>query len=236
MSAVELSTPSSEPVAVEGVEVFQAAFEHAGSRGDAFLPKGLVPTIPTLVTLVGIRAPDGPAGPFTLAQVRVSCRSGARARALVVATAVAASDETAEWLSGGWGIGANGNPNGGVTYRRDYHRAHIAAPWFDVSLDGPRPIGVHDVQYVTELHPVSTPSGPRLVQVELEVSLDRVERGRPTLHRFAAPDTAAGLDPRFPMVATSGVGTLTLPAIRFLLQPDVPPPAGTERVTQPATT
>jgi len=96
----------------------------------------------------------------------------------------------------------------------------------DVSLRGPRPIGVDDVQYVTGLHPVTTAAGDRLAQVELEIALDRVERGRPELHACAVP----GLDPRFPVVATSAMGTLTLPKVRFVLDPDLPPHLGTERV------
>ena len=110
----------------------------------------------------------------------------------------------------------------------------VGAPWFDVSLDGPRPIGVHDVQYVAGLHPVTTDAGERLAQVELEVALDRVERGRPALHRFEAPAAAASLAPTFAVAATSGVGTLTLPRVRFVLRPDVPAHLGTERVSEPA--
>jgi hypothetical protein len=223
---IDLSSPAPAPVELDGAQILQAAFEHAGSRGDVFLPKGLVPTIPTLVTLLAVRAPDGPQGPFTFAQVRVSCRSGARARALVVATAVDATPEAAAWLAAGWGIAGAG----AVRFERRYDRVRVAAPWFDVGLESPKPIGVHDVQYVAGLHPVTSGGRARLAQVELEVALDRVERGRPVLHRFDAPDGAAGLDPRFAVAATSGVGTLTLPQVRFVLDPDVPAHLGTERV------
>ena len=221
-----LASPAHQPVALGAAEIFQAAFEHAGSRGDGFLPAGLVPTIPTLVTLLAARVADGPHGPFAFAQVRVSCRSGARARALVVATAVDAAPDTAAWLADHWGVAGDG----AVRYERRYDRVRVAAPWFDVTLESPKPIGVHDVQYVTGLHPVTTAAGERLAQVELEVELQRVERGRPVLHRFAAPPAAAGLDPRYAVAATSGVGTLTLPQVRFVLRPDVPPHLGTERV------
>ena len=149
-----------------------------------------MPTNPTLVTLLAIRVPDGPHGGFTFAQVRVSCRSGARARALVTSSAVDASADCAEWLAAGWGIGGDLAP---IRFERRFDRVRVTAPGFDVSLQGPRPIGVDDVQYVTGLHPVATASGDRLAQVELEIALDRVERGRPELHTFAVP----GLDPRF---------------------------------------
>ena len=229
--SVELSSPAAEGVEVPHAEVFQAAFEHAGSRGEMFLPPGLVPTIPTLVTLLAVRVAGGPAGSFTFAQMRVSCRSGARARALVVATSVDAAPETAAWLASHWGVGGEGD----VRYERRYDQVRVTAPWFDVSLAGPKPIGVHDVQFVAGLHPVTTAAGERLAQVELHVALDRVERGRPVLHGFDAPAGADGLAPRFPVAATSGVGTLTLPRVRFVLRPDVPAHLGTERVGQPAT-
>jgi len=231
MTSPHLSSPAAEPVSVGMAEIFQAAFEHAGTRGDALLPAGLVPTIPTLVTMLAIRVPDGPHGAFTLAQLRVSCRSGARARALVVATAVDAAPEAAAWLAAGWGIGGD---DATVGYERRYDRVRVTTPWFDVSIDGPRPIGVDDVQYVTGLHPVVTDAGDRLAQVELEVALTRVERSRPVLHSFRAPSGATDLDPRFAVAATSAVGELTLPQVRFVLRSDVPAHLGTERVGQPA--
>jgi hypothetical protein len=233
MTTPRLTSPADEPIELPDAEIFQASFEHTGPRGRAFLPAGLVPTIPTLVTLLTIRVADGPRGGFTVAQVRLSCRSGARARALVVAAAVDAGPEAVAWLAGGWGIGGR---HEAVRYVRRYDRARVTAPWFDVTLESPRPIGVDDIQYVTGLHPVETDDGARLAQFELEVAPTRVERGRPDLHAFTAPDGAAGLDPRFPVAATSALGTLTLPRLRFLLRPDVAPDVGTERVAQPAAT
>jgi len=218
---VSLSAPAAESIVLGTAEIFQAAFEHAGTRPS--LPPGLVPTNPTLVTLLAIRVPDGPHGGFTFAQVRISCRSGARARALVTSSTVDASAECAEWLAAGWGIGGDRAP---IRYERRFDRVHVTAPHVDVSLRGPRPIGVDDVQYVTGLHPVTTASGDRLAQVELEIALDRVERGRPELHSCSVP----GVHPRFAVVATSAMGTLTLPKVRFVLDPDLPPHLGTERV------
>ncbi len=213
MSDTATFTPATEAVTLTGVEIVQATFEHAGTPGEVFLPAGLVATIPTLVTLLTLRVPDGPAGPFTLAQVRVSCRSGIRARALVLASAVEAEPDATAWLAAGWGIGGAGS----VHVDRRYDQVRVSAPWFDVALPRPRPIGVHDVQYVAGLHPVTTSEGDRLAQVEIDVHLDRVERSRPILERFTAPADAPELDPRFVVAATSGVGTVELPAVRFLL-------------------
>ena len=50
------------------------------------------------------------------------------------------------------------------------------------------------------------------------------------LHRFDAPASRRRSTRRFAVAATSGVGTLTLPQVRFVLRPDVPAHLGTERV------
>ena len=124
----------------------------------------------------------------------VSCRSGARARALVVATAVDAGPEAAAWLAAGWGIGGDEGGRCGTTAATTAVR--VTAPWFDVTIDGPRPIGVDDVQYVTGLHPVVTDAGERLAQVELEITPAPHRAGpagAPLVHR-AAPGPP-GLDP-----------------------------------------
>jgi hypothetical protein len=226
MTAPVLDAPADAPVVLPGAEVFQATLEHAGSPAHAFFPAGLAATGPLLVTLLALRVADGPQGPFTVAQVRLSCRSGARARALVVATAVDAAPTTRAWLASGWGI--DGGPP--VSVERRYDRVRVECEWFDVEIAAPKPIGTGDVQYVTGLHPITTASGPRLAQVELDVAPDRVERGRPTLHRFAAPAAAPGLDPRTAVAATFAVGTLTLPKVRFVLRADQPAHLGSERL------
>ena len=142
----------------------------------------------------------------------LSCRSGARARALAVATAVDAGADTVAWLAAGWGHRrAALRP---VTIERRYDRVEVRAPWFDVAVTGPRPIGVGDVQYVTGLHPID---GDRLAQVELDVTPERVERGRPVLHRFARPGRRARPGATSPVAATAAVGTLRLPVLRFVI-------------------
>jgi hypothetical protein len=222
---VRLDAPATEPVALEGAEVVQASFELAGVRGAELLPPGLAPTIPTLCTFLVVRAAASPLGPFTFAQARLSCRSGVRARALVVATAV---DGPAE-LGARWGIGGDA---GGIRLDRRYDRIDIGvAAWhLAIELHDPAPISAADLQYVTGLHPVRWGGEERLAQVELDVHAERAERARPVLASYDGFGPA-GVVPRHPVVATMAVGTLTLPRIRFLLRPEVPPSVGTERIT-----
>lgn len=222
-----LSDPARHAEHLIGAEVLQVAYEQAGERGEALLPAGLAPTIPTLVTVLVVRAAQGPLGPFTLAQVRLSCRSGARARSYVVGQTVEASDATAEALAARWGIGGR---RGEVRLQRGYDAVRAWCDGLEVLVLDPSPIGVHDVQYVTALHRVRLPSGEeRLAQVELDVAADRVERGRPALSEFDGAQWGdARIRPRHPVAGTVAVGTVTLPALRFLLLPDLPPHRGTE--------
>ena len=181
------------------------------------------------MTLLAVRVTDGPNGPFSFAQVRVSCRSGARARALVVATAVDAAPATAAWLAGHWGIAGRGPSL----------RPRLRPRPCRLTMVRRRPRGPAADRRPRRAVRRRPPPGhdrcrQRLAQVELEVDLQRVERGRPELRRFDAPAGAAALAPRFAVAATSGVGTLTLPQVRFVLRPDVPAHLGTERIGQRA--
>jgi hypothetical protein len=221
-----LAQPATEPLVLEGVEVLQASWELAGTRGEQLLPAGLIPTSPILLTVLGVRVPDGPLGPVAWAQVRLSCRSGARARALSLLSIVDASDESAAVLAERWGIGGRREA---VRLHRGYDVVRLTTVGLDVAVLDPSPIGIHDVQYVVGLHRVVRDGEPRLAQVELDVLPQRLERGRPALHDFDG--TVWGeprLRPVHPVAATIAVGSLTLPALRFLLHPDLPPHKATE--------
>jgi hypothetical protein len=226
----ELTAPAAEPLVLEHAEVLQAAFEHAGVRGRELLPPGLAPTIPTLVTVLVVRVPGGGLGPFTLVQIRLSCRSGARARAFVAAQRVDTTAATAGLLAAGWGLGGERAP---VLLHRGYDAVRATSAGLEVTLLDPSPISASDIQYVTNLQPATTGAGERLVQMEVEMDAYRAERGRAVLHTFDGPCWGApGLHPVYPVSATIAVGTLTLPAVRFLVHPDRPAHEATERVTR----
>ena len=235
-----LSAPAAAPASCEGAEVLQVAFElPLGGRDRAtLLPAGLAPTIPTVLTVLVVRVAAGPLGPFSFAQVRLSCRSGVRPRAVAAASVVDADDDVAAALAAGWGIGAE---RGAVVVDRRYDRVRAAVPTWgaDVELVDPGPISGADIQYVVGLHPVTTPDGTaRLAQVELDVVPDRAERGRPVLLAYQGLPLAGGdgvVQPVHPVAATIAVGTLTLPRLRFLLDGALPPHLGTSVLAAAAT-
>lgn len=220
------------PLELSDVEVLQATFELPYSSREPVLPAGLHPTTPPLLVVLAWRVPSSPWGPFTMAQARVSCRSGVRPRGFVagciVDTAAAASG-----LAGSWGLPA---VVGRVSLERRYDRAELEAESPDrpaahlVAWD-PDPLGPDDVQFTVTTTLATTPRGLRLVQVEPEYELRRVERVHPRLLAFdGAGWGQPALRPYHPVSATVAVGQVTVPKLRFLSRPDVNAFEGTEKI------
>lgn len=230
LAAAAPTMPSldTEPMTFEDVEVLQATFEMSYSCREATLPPGLHPTTPPLMVVLAWRVPASQWGPFTMAQIRVSCRSGVRPRGFVVGCLVD-HEAVAGQLSSRLGFPAR---HGAVRLDRFYDAAVLDAGEA-LTLTGmdPDPLGSGDVQYTVTTTLAHTPRGLRLVQVEPEYELRRVERVRPRLDRF--DDRAwggRGLAPRHPVSASIGVGTLSIPRLRFVSRPDVMAFEGTESV------
>jgi hypothetical protein len=181
-----------EPKQIDATFVVQVRWELAGVDIDGALPPALHPTSPLLLSLL---AYDGGA------VVTLSCRHGARARALVIAATEAAQ----------------------------FDGSTLTVPDVaEVALDGPaKHLGGDDVQYVTNLWPVDMEGrGLRLVQQEVEVHTPGEERYRPRLVSW----TAALPRPAHPVAATVGYGQLVLPAVRFVARADVPAHLGSEKL------
>ena len=228
VAPVVLAAPATEAVVLEHAVVVQATFELAGLGREPVLPAGLAPTVPTLLTFLAVHVPDGPLGRLSFAQARLSCRSGVRARALVVASEVEGTSAAVEQLAEGWGLGGR---SGAVRLDRRYDRVTVEVPAWGLVLAvaDPSPIGAGDIQYVAGLHPVTTSDGEsRLAQVELDVVLERAERGRPELVTYDGLLVGSRrVQPAHPVAATVAAGTFTLPRIRYLLDPELPPHLGT---------
>lgn len=232
-SAPTMQSLDPDPVRFEHAEVLQAAFEMPYAARTPNLPAGLHPTTPPLLVVLAWKVDDGPWGPFAMVQVRVSCRSGVRPRGFV-AGCRASTPEAADALRSQWGIPAQ---VGDVALERFYDSVALdAGPTINLTGLDPDPLDPGDVQYTVTTTLARTPRGPRLVQVEPEYELRRVERLRPRLDGF---DPAAWgrphLEPKYPVSATIGVGALSLPRLRFVSRPDVVAFEGTETTKEPST-
>jgi hypothetical protein len=230
--APELASLKAEPLTLPGVELAQITFELEGPGIEALFPAGLHPTLPVLAVFAFWRASDGPLGAFTLAQLRLSCRSGARPRQLLVAAFCEGEAARAE-LNARFAFGAR---RATVSLARFYDRVDAA-----VALDGRRVLDVHgkaplplatsDLQFFASVHPARTPQGLRLVQVDADYQLVRAERARPALEAFdAAAFGEPGLKLGYPVAAAVALGEITLQRIRYVLRPDVLAFQGTEAV------
>jgi hypothetical protein len=214
------------PVEYEKAEILQALFEQPYATRQANLPSGLHPTTPPLLVVLAWKTQS-----FCAAQARVSCRSGVRPRGFV-ASCVVDSEEAVQELTP-WGLPAQ---VGEVELARHYDGVELRVTCrgqLALALTGldPDPLSPGDVQFTVTSTLAHTPRGLRLVQVEPEYELERVERVKLRLDRFDAQAWGApGLDPMYPISATISVGTITIPKLRFLSRPDVLAFVGTEKV------
>jgi len=222
----------SETLELGRVEMLQIACEIAAHEVEALYPPALHPTLPPLAVWQVYRCADGALGGFTMALLRLSCRSGVRPRGFVIGGFID-SAPAGQALASRFGYPLRPAE---VRLRRFYDEVTGA-----VVLDGDTileiaardavPLSPSDVQYTAAMHLAQTPNGLRLLQVEPEHRLDRAERGTPRVVRFDAQ--AWGEQRIRPTLAVSAsviLGTVSIPPIRYVCRPDVLAFAGTERV------
>lgn len=229
--AAELASFDTEPAILEQVEVLHALYELGGAPGEAFLPAALHPSIPPTLTWLFYRCPDGPLGPFTLAQLRIGARTGNRPRGFLLRSYVD-SPRAARELEGRWGFTCR---HASVRLDRSYFSVRgtvvgsDGATLVDLALEDPEPIAGKDLMIIANMNLARTPRGPRLLQVDPEYAWHRADRGRPVLRAF---DPDGWGDSRivhaWPVSAASALADVTLPALRYVSDPDRPGRTGTE--------
>ncbi len=222
-----------EALELQNVEIVAAFFEIDDCDMEGLLPPALHPTIPPHVQFLGMKAPDGPLGPFSLAQVRVGCRAGVRPRGYTT-LCFCDSAEASKALSERWGFPIK---PGDVMVQRNYDRVQVVVESegrrvLNVEVCDPLPISALDVQYTASVNLAKAshdgPEQPWLVQVDPDYAIRRADRGRPKLHHFEAEAWAAeGVIPVYPITGTYTVSDITLPTLRYLMDPGKPAFQGT---------
>jgi len=210
--APRMPTLDVDALALPSVEILTVTYEVRADVNEAMLPAGLHPTIPPIVTFVVWRAET-----FSMAQVRIGCRSGMRPRAFLVSAVV--DGDAGPPLAERWGFATR---PGTVTLERSYDRLRATVDdTLDVEVVDPVPLRPNDIQWIANMNLADTPRGLRLVQVDADYEVYRAERGRP---RLAAFDAAAWseplLEPVYPVVATFAVADITLPRLRYVCRPE----------------
>jgi hypothetical protein len=232
-----MASLDTEPLELPNASVLQVIYEIEASTMTAFIPPALHPTIPPTLFINVTSVQESPWGPFALAEVRAGCRQGARPRAMSV-RAICNSEAAAAALRSRWGFPCVA---GDVMFERGYDRAHAVVSTaadgvvLDASLRNPDPIGGRDIQYISSLHLARVrrdgAESVRLVQVDPDFAVSKADRGRPELH--VCRPGAFGFDGAMPTYAVSASATtvnITLPAIRYLVDPVKSPLTAVERV------
>ena len=221
--AATLDDFDTDSVRLTGVEILQAIYEMRIGGRQVSLPAGLHPTNPPTFVAQLWRCGDSPWGPFSMAQARIGCRSGLRPRGFVQGC-VCDNAAAAEELRRRWGFPVRA---GTVTLRRQYDATYANVTVDDrvacelVSFD-PEPLGPDDVSYSTAANLAHTPRGLRLVQVDIDVRVERAERVKPRLDRFdgAAWGVHPSVVPYHGVSATTSVGEVTIQRLRYVSKPD----------------
>lgn len=230
--APEIPDLGTAAVALEGVSVLQVLCEVANDNAE-LLPPALHPTLPGVVAWLVYDVPDSPWGPFRLAQTRIECRSGTRPRGFLVSGLID-NERAQDALAARWGYRLQ---TGEVDFRRGYDGVDVlvqdaeAEPILSLGLRQPVLLPPGVVQFVSSVHPASTPRGYRLVQVDPRHEVHRAERGEPDVALF---DGEAWGEPRlapaYPISAAICLADVTLPKLRFLCRPGEMAFTGTEPI------
>ena len=223
---------------VDDVDILQVLYEVRVADREALVPPALNPTIPPVISFLVYRAKDSAFGPFALAQLRLTARSGVRPRAYLIS----ARCDNPRWPRCWPARGASGSRRGrsacaASTTGWTAPCVRTAGSILQVSLVDPVPVTGHDVQYPPGMHLARVTrdgvSKPRIVQVDSEYEFRRADRGRPELSPTSTPRPGAtpAWCPTSPVSASFAACDMTIANVRYICNPDIPASEGTEKVS-----
>jgi len=216
--------------------ILQLMYEIDDDAMVSLLPPALHPTIPPTLVFTVTKVPESPVGPFVLAEVKVGGRSGARPRGLLL-QAFANSQPAIEMLRKRWGYPVD---LADCSLEKRYDRIHARVArgdeaLLDMTLLNPEPISGNDLQYLAGLNLARMARNgteeTRLIQVDPDFTFRSADRGQPHLETFVAAAWGVG-DARtiHPVSASYAVADITMPAVRYLVDPVKSPLTAVERV------
>src|SRR6202451_3851611 len=137
----------------DDVDILQVLYEVRVADRESLVPPALNPTIPPVISFLVYRAKESAFGPFALAELRLTARSGVRPRAYLI-SARCDNPALSELLARSWGFLLT---RGDITLRRFRDRVDctvsepplgvtgLTRTILDVSLVAPVPVTGHDV-------------------------------------------------------------------------------------------
>ncbi len=225
-----------ESLELPGCGILQVMYEIDGDGVTGLIPPALHPTVPATVVFTVWSAPESPAGPFVVAEAKIGCRSGARPRGLLVA-GYCSTDEGVAFLSSRWGYPVK-RADVALTKRYDRIRGTVSSgsdPLLDITLMNPEPIAGNDIQYLANLNVARLDRGgsvvPRLIQSDPDYVFRSADRGKPELGAFNAEAFGLpGANAYFAVSASYAVADISMPEVRYLVDPEKSPLASVERL------
>ena len=152
-SAPAINGYKTEPWILKGARILTLNMEIDDDPADNLIPATMHPSIPPYAIFCVTNYPDSPVGPFTIAEVRVSGRTGVRPRGFVLRSFCDNEDARRE-LAARWGYPAVAG-DVKLYIRHDRVVAHAGAggkPVLECELLDRDVISGGDIQYVASMH------------------------------------------------------------------------------------
>jgi Acetoacetate decarboxylase (ADC) len=218
-----------------GAQILELHMEIDDDPADALIPRTMHPAIPAYAIFNVMHAPESPAGPFTLAEVRVAGRTGVRPRGFVLRS-YCDSEAARKELASRWGFPvAPGEVSLQLRHDRVVGKARVGGKTvLEVELVDRDAIGGNDIQYIASMHLARNKEDQKLilVQVDPEFTFSKAERGKPRVVALDVDAFGGGAHLRVttPIMASFAVADVTLPRIRYICNPELPAMQGTTKV------
>jgi hypothetical protein len=234
-SAPNLNGYKTEPLVLKGAQILSINIEIDDDPADALLPRTMHPSIPEYAIFNVTNYPESPFGPFAIAEVRVSGRTGVRPRGFVLRSFCNNEDACRE-LASRWGY-PTAHADVKLDIRHDRVVGRVVAggrPVLECEMVDRDFISGGDIQYIASMHMARNKEDGKLVliQVDPDFTFSKAERGKPRIVLLDTDAFNAGTNLRLgnPIAATFTTAEVTLPKIRYICNPELPAMQGTTKV------
>ena len=224
-----------EPWILKGAKILSINMEIDDDPADNLIPATMHPSIPEYAIFCVTSYPESPVGAFSIAEVRVSGRTGVRPRGFVLRSFCDNEDARRE-MAARWGYPTvAGDVKIDIRHDRVVARVNAGGkPVLECELLDRDMISGGDIQYIASMHLARNKEDGKLVlvQVDPEWVFKKVERGRPRITALDSEAWGAGslLRADYPISATYNTCDVTLGKIRYVCDPTVDAFKGTTAV------
>ncbi|MDB5108519.1 MAG: hypothetical protein JWM69_1460, partial [Candidatus Binatus sp.] len=152
-SAPAINGYKTEPWVLKGAQILTLNIEIDDDAADALIPATMHPSIPEYGIFCATHYPESPVGPFSIAEIRVSGRTGVRPRGFTLRSFCNNEDARRE-LASRWGYPtAPGDVKLEIRHDRVVARANSnGKPVLEFELLDRDTISGNDIQYIASMH------------------------------------------------------------------------------------